>query len=112
MKRYKKPYRELCFSSRIKRTDKICSLIIAACIDQKEEDEDYYLNNKEFANDVLNIVKGIDEKLSIKLKYNLSSIDMPEICSLIEEDDELDNELGSVEVLFFRKKKRDSEIVR
>ena len=83
----------MCFSSRIKRTDEICSLIIAACIDQKEEDEDYYLNNKEFANDVLNIVKGIDERLSIKLKYNLSSIDMPEICSLIEEDDELDNEL-------------------
>ena len=65
MKRYKKPYMELCFSSRIKRTDEICSLIIAAFIDQKEEDEDYYLNNKEFANDVLNIVKGIDERLSI-----------------------------------------------
>ena len=93
LKRYKKPYRELSFSSRIKRTDEICSLIIAACIDQKEEDDDYYLNNREFANDVLNIVKGIDDRLSIKLKYNLSSIDMPEICSLIEEDDELDNEL-------------------
>ena len=93
LKKYKKPYRELSFTSRIKRTDEICSLIIAACIDQKEEDDDYYLNNREFANDVLNMVKGIDDRLSIKLKYNLSSIDMPEICSLIEEEDELDNEL-------------------
>ena len=46
------------------------------------------MNNKDFANEVLNIVNVLGNRLSIKLNYNLSSIDNPEICDLINEDED------------------------
>ena len=73
VKRYRKSYKELSFKSRMERTDEICSHIIAACIDKGEDGDEYYINNEEFANDVLNIVRCIESRLSIKLKFNLSS---------------------------------------
>ena len=91
LKRFRKCFKDLSFKSRIGRVDEICSLIIAACIDKSEEDEEYYVGNEEFGNEVLNIVAMIRHRLSIKLKVNLSLIDNPEICELIDDDEE-DNE--------------------
>ena len=48
------------------------------------------MNNKDFANEVLNIVHSLDSRLSIKLNYNLCSIDKPDMCDLIDEDEEDD----------------------
>ena len=47
-KRFRKPYRDINFKSRLMRTDMICSLIIASCIDPDEVESDYYIGNEEF----------------------------------------------------------------
>ena len=91
LNRFRKAYKHLKWESRISRTDLICSVIIAACIDKDEEDKNYYIENEEFGHDVLNIVNCIKDRLSIKLKLDLNAIVQPEICSLIEDDDACDD---------------------
>ena len=86
LNRFRKAYKDLKWETRIARTDLICSVIIAACIDKDEEDKNYYIENEEFGHDVLNIVNCIKDRLSIKLKLDLNAIAQPEICNLIEDD--------------------------
>jgi hypothetical protein len=95
LKKFRKPFKDINFESRIKRIDHICSQIIAACIDKDEEEKEYYIANEEFANEIMNIVNMIQSRLAIKLKYNLSLIDKPDICELIDDDKQCINSYGS-----------------
>ena len=92
--KYRLPFKELKWKQRIARIDECVALIIGSCIDKKEMKEKgglgYIEKNDEFANECMNIVSGIRERLGKKLKVGLinSEIDVIESIPLVENDEE------------------------
>ena len=92
--KYRLPFKELKWKQRIARIDECVALIIGSCIDKKEMKEKgglgYIEKNDEFANECMNIVSGIRERLGKKLKVELinSEIDVIEAIPLVENDEE------------------------
>ena len=75
------------------RIDKIGAEIVAACIDQKvvkDEGIEYVIQNQQFAHEILNIVNGLKERIGSKLKVDVNEIVEPEVCDIVEEDEEVD----------------------
>ena len=88
---FKKPFNNLKFRQRLERIDDVCAMIIASCVDKqkvKKEGNGYYVDNQDFAHELLNVVNAIKDRLSLKLKIDLKSIDFPEVCELIPDDEE------------------------
>ena len=90
--KYRKSFKELKFRSRLTRIDECVSHIIACCIEKKRIENEgirYIEENVEFANECLNIVNGIRERLALKLKMKLPSNDTEvEPVPLVENDEE------------------------
>ena len=88
---YKLPFHRLKWRKRLERIDDVASRIIACCIDKKEvklNGIDYYKGNEEFAHEVLNIVNGIQERLSLKLNVDLRAIEDPMPIELSPSDED------------------------
>ena len=92
--KYRMPFKELKWKQRIDRIDECVALIIGSCIDKKEMKEKgglgYIEKNIEFANECLNVVSGIRDRLGQKLKMDLLNGDRDEIepVPLVENDEE------------------------
>jgi hypothetical protein len=90
---YRVPYKDLKIHKRLRRVDKIGAEIVAACIDQRtmrDEGVEYVIQNQQFAHEILNIVNGLKERIGSKLKVDLHGIMEPEVCHIIDEDEEVD----------------------
>ena len=93
-KEYRKPFRKLRWRKRVERVDSIACSIVACCInkvDLKNEGIEYIIGNNHFANDVLNVVNFLKDRLESKLKVNLRSIQYPDACDLPDSDEDNDN---------------------
>ena len=79
--KYKLSYRKIDFRTKMKRIDEVSKIIIAMCIDRtefKSQGLDYLQDNEVVANDTLNIVHGIKERLELMLKFDMNNIKHPE----------------------------------
>jgi hypothetical protein len=95
--KYKLSYRKLEFRTKMSRIDEVSKLIIAMCIDRtqfKSEGLSYLEDNDILANDTLNIVHGIKERLELMLKFDMNSIKHPE--PSIEESIDSNKDIESV----------------
>ena len=89
---FKKPYHKLSFSHRKKRMDVVAMYILAACLDKnevKKEGIEYVIGNMDVAHEVLNIIHGLRDRLSLKLGIDLvNDINEPNACPLPEHEEE------------------------
>ena len=91
---YKKPFREVKWRTRMNRIDEVAIKIIGTCMDKKEHNDDYenhLFNNLELANDVLNVVHGIRERIELLLKVDLKEVQFPTPCDYVPDEDEDDD---------------------
>ena len=71
---YRKPYKDLKFRSRLSRIDECVAQIVACCIDKNRLEKDgirYIEKDEDLANECLNIVNSIRERLALKMKMDL-----------------------------------------
>lgn len=92
-KKFRMPYRDLKWRSRVERVDEIVSLIIANCIDHKEKDRSergikYIEKNNAFANQCMNVISLIHDRLETKLKMDLPRNDALEPLPRSVDDEE------------------------
>ena len=90
-KPYKFSYRKLEWRQRMTRTNEATNMLLAMCLDRNELEKDglsYITGNETLVHDVLNIVHGIKEKLEKTMKVDLTSVEYPIPCPLIDGDKE------------------------
>ena len=69
-KLFTKPFHKLNFRTRLQRTDMIASLIIGSCIERTEQEKigsGYIKNNKELANEGINVLNSIKDRIENKV---------------------------------------------
>jgi len=73
-KTYRKAYKHLKFRSRLSRIDECVAQIVACCIDKEKLENQgirYIEKDEDLANECLNIVNSIRERLALKMKMDL-----------------------------------------
>ena len=91
--RFHKPFKNLKWRRRLERIDDIAAMIVAACVDKNEvrrNGEGYVIGNEQFANEVLNVLNCISDRLELKIGVDLRSIEFPDAIELVEDDEEND----------------------
>ncbi len=93
-KKYKLPFKDLKWRTKMERIDLVAKEIIAICMDRPSFNNkglEYIHSNLSLAHDCLNVVHGIKDRLEKLLKMQLCGIEYPEPCSNEEEEEEEEN---------------------